>query len=47
MIFSINDTFMLFFVYSFIGWCVEVAFVAVTVGKVQNRGFLNGTICPI
>lgn len=37
----------LFFIYSFCGWCIEVAFVAVTVGKVENRGFLNGPICPI
>lgn len=38
---------LLFFIYSFCGWCIEVAFVAVTVGKVENRGFLNGPICPI
>jgi uncharacterized membrane protein len=38
---------LLFFIYSFLGWCVEVAFVAVTVGKVENRGFLNGPVCPI
>ena len=25
----------------------EVAFVAVTTGKVVNRGFLNGPVCPI
>ena len=38
---------VLFFIYSFLGWCVEVAFVAVTTGKVVNRGFLNGPVCPI
>ena len=37
----------LFFIYSFLGWCVEVAFVATTLGKVLNRGFLNGPVCPI
>lgn len=47
MLFSLIDTVLLFFIYSFVGWCVEVAFVAVTVGKVENRGFLNGPICPI
>ena len=26
---------------------MEVAFVAVTTGKVVNRGFLNGPVCPI
>ena len=47
MIFSFYDTTLLFFVYSFLGWCVEVAFVAVTIGDVENRGFLNGPVCPI
>ncbi len=36
-----------FLMYSFIGWCVEVIFCAVTLGKVINRGFLNGPVCPI
>lgn len=47
MIFSFYETVALFFIYAFLGWCIEVAFVAVTVGKVVNRGFLNGPICPI
>ena len=47
MIFPLYDTIFLFFIYSFLGWCIEVAFVAVTTGKVQNRGFLNGPVCPI
>ncbi|PKM73850.1 MAG: hypothetical protein CVU91_02035 [Firmicutes bacterium HGW-Firmicutes-16] len=36
-----------FFIYAFIGWCVEVIFHAVSEGKFLNRGFLNGPICPI
>ena len=36
-----------FFIYAFLGWCVEVSFVAITRGKVVNRGFLNGPVCPI
>lgn len=47
MVFSFYQTALLFFIYSFVGWCVEVAFVAVTSGKVVNRGFLNGPVCPI
>lgn len=47
MIFSIQEIILLFFIYSFLGWCVEVAFVATTLGKVLNRGFLNGPVCPI
>ncbi len=47
MFFSWNEIVLLFFIYSFLGWCVEVAFVAITLGKVLNRGFLNGPVCPI
>lgn len=47
MIFSWNEIALLFFIYAFLGWCMEVAFVAVTLGKVVNRGFLNGPVCPI
>ena len=36
-----------FIIYAFLGWCVEVAYHALTLGKVINRGFLNGPICPI
>ena len=45
--FSFSEIALLFFIYSFLGWCVEVAFVAVTAGKGTNRGFLNGPVCPI
>ena len=38
---------LLFFIYSFLGWCVEVAFVAIVARRVENRGFLNGPVCPI
>ena len=36
-----------FIIYSVIGWIVEVAYHAVTLGKVVNRGFLNGPLCPV
>ena len=36
-----------FIIFSFLGWCVEVVFHAVTQGKVINRGFLCGPVCPI
>ena len=36
-----------FLLYSCLGWCVEVAYAAVTTGKLVNRGFLNGPVCPI
>lgn len=36
-----------FLIYSFAGWVVEVIFHAVTLGKIINRGFLNGPVCPV
>ena len=36
-----------FFIYSFIGWCIEVAFAAIRHKKLVNRGFLNSSLCPI
>lgn len=36
-----------FIIYSFLGWTVEVSYHAVTLGKVVNRGFLNGPVCPV
>ncbi len=47
MIFSGLDTGILFFIYGFLGWCLEVVYVAITSRAVQNRGFLHGPICPI
>lgn len=36
-----------FVLYSFLGWCTEVAYAAVNSGQFVNRGFLNGPVCPI
>lgn len=47
MNYTVFQLFELFLIYSFLGWCVEVCFVAVTSGQVVNRGFLNGPVCPI
>ncbi|MCR4591164.1 MAG: hypothetical protein K5668_10140 [Lachnospiraceae bacterium] len=44
---TIYDVLWYFMIYSLVGWMVEVAFHAVTVGKVINRGFLNGPLCPV
>ena len=37
----------LFFIYSFLGWCLEVACKLVSDHKFVNRGFLIGPYCPI
>lgn len=47
MAYSVYELAWLFLIYAFLGWCVEVSFVAVTLGQVVNRGFLNGPVCPI
>lgn len=36
-----------FFVYGFLGWCIEVSYATTKQRKFVNRGFLNGPICPI
>ncbi|MCR5235899.1 MAG: hypothetical protein K6E34_01700 [Lachnospiraceae bacterium] len=36
-----------FMIYSVVGWMIEVSYHAVTMGKVVNRGFLNGPLCPV
>ena len=36
-----------FAVYAVLGWCVEVVYCTVKIGKAVNRGFLNGPVCPV
>ena len=45
--FSLYQIFAYFLIYSCLGWCLEVIYAAVTTGKLINRGFLNGPVCPI
>ena len=45
--FTITETLLMFFIYGFIGWIVEVIYYGITEGKFINRGFLNGAICPV
>lgn len=44
---TIDQLISFFFIYSFLGWCTEVCFQALSKGKLVNRGFLNGAVCPI
>lgn len=44
---SIAIWFLLFIIYAFVGWCVEVVFTFFTGHKFVNRGFLVGPLCPI
>lgn len=36
-----------FYVYSFLGWCLEVVYQGLKKGRFINRGFLLGPWCPI
>ena len=47
MLINILYYFLLFLMYSFLGWIVEVIDVLLTDKKLVNRGFLIGPICPI
>lgn len=44
---SLYDFLWIFLIYAILGWCAEVISHAVTLGKFVNRGFLNGSYCPI
>ncbi len=39
--------FLLFIIYSFLGWLMEVSLIFISKKKIVNRGFLLGPICPI
>jgi uncharacterized membrane protein len=41
------ESYTMFFIYSFVGWIVEVVYYGVTEGKFINRGFLAGPLCPV
>jgi uncharacterized membrane protein len=45
--FSLYELAVYFLIYSFLGWCLEVIYCAVSTGEIVNRGFLNGPVCPI
>ena len=39
--------FLLFLIYAFIGWIIDICDILYTTKKLVNRGFLIGPICPI
>lgn len=45
--YSIKELFILFMIYSFIGWSMEMIDNTIMDKKVVNRGFLIGPYCPI
>ena len=41
------DIILLFFIYAFAGWCIEVVLKYIQYHRFINRGFLTGPVCPI
>ena len=35
------ESYLMFFIYSFVGWVIEVIYYGITEGKFINRGFLT------
>ncbi len=44
---TIYNALWYFMIYAVVGWMIEVSYHAVRLGKVVNRGFLNGPLCPV
>lgn len=47
MLFEWYDVIWLFFIYSFLGWSLEVIHAAYGMRRLINRGILNGVVCPV
>lgn len=47
MAYTLYELTFYFLVYSFLGWCLEIAYAAVRKRRFLNRGVLNGPLCPV
>ena len=47
IILTFLNLFLIFFIYSTLGWILESLYVSIRYKKVANRGFLIGPYCPI
>ena len=47
MTYTISMLFLLFIIYSFLGWCMEMVVCYITTKEWVNRGFLIGPYCPV
>ena len=50
MVISVEDILhliLMFFFYSFLGWCMEVVLKYIQLHRFVNRGFYTGPVCPI
>lgn len=46
MTYTISELIFFFFLYSFLGWCLEVAVLSIRRRKFINPGVLSGPVCP-
>ncbi len=44
---ELSMVFLIFIIYSFIGWCMEIVVTFPETRKIVNRGFMIGPVCPI
>ena len=45
--FQVYDLLYYYFIYAFMGWCIESVYSSWVDARLVNRGFLNGPVCPI
>ena len=45
--YSFSELVLIFIIYAFLGWCIEVIYSTIMSRKFANRGFLNGPYCPV
>ena len=45
--YNIWQWFLFFFIYCFLGWCWETAYVSIRKRQFVNRGFMQGPFLPI
>ena len=45
--YSFYEWILFFYVYCFLGWCIESAWVSIRAGRFVNRGFMKGPWLPI
>ena len=44
---NLTEYLVLFYVYSLLGWCMEMVYCGIREHRLVNRGFLLGPCCPI
>ena len=45
--YSVKEWLLLFYIYCFLGWCFESAYVSLRTGHLVNRGFMRAPFLPL